>query len=124
MEICLSEATNSEWSEIQVRYQPNLLANNIIPHDVDNGLEIYRNYPQYQWNRSSAALVKTSALVRRGPLPAYTAISHLGRRREAGPAPQHPKRQAAIFLNAVRVMKWPHELIDLSSLVGTIMVRG
>lgn len=81
MEICLSDATNFEWPEIQLR---NLLAINIIPQDVDNGLEIYRDYPQYLWNRSSAALVKTSSLVRGGPPPAYTAISHLGRRREAG----------------------------------------
>ncbi|UKZ84823.1 uncharacterized protein TrAFT101_000711 [Trichoderma asperellum] len=184
MEICLSEATNFEWPEIQVR---NLLA---IPHGVDNGLEIYDNYPQYLWNRSSATLVKTSALVRGSPPPAYTAISHLGRRREAGrrhsipngwkyPVPSIDKfkvgelvrdlhelqggieieteyvwmdllclpqceeddeqdnngqdfqlklveisRQAAIFRNAVRVIKWPHESIDLSSLIGTIMVRG
>lgn len=81
MEICLSEATNFEWPEIQVR---NLLVNNIIPHGVDNGLEIYRDYPQYLWNHSTATLVKTSALVRGGPPPAFTAITHLGRRREAG----------------------------------------
>ncbi|KAL6893425.1 hypothetical protein GGI43DRAFT_413289 [Trichoderma evansii] len=80
MEICLSEATNFEWPEMQVR---NLLTN-MIPHGVDNGLEIYRDYPQYLWNRSSATLAKTSSLVRGGAPPAYTAISHLGRRREAG----------------------------------------
>lgn len=183
MEICLSEATNFEWPEIQGR---NLLAANIIPH-VDNGLEIYRNYPQYLWNRVSATLVKTSALVRGGPPPDYTAISHLGRRQETGQSHVIPKgwkypvpsvdkfkvgelardlqqlqgvfeteyvwvdllclpqceeddeqdsdgqdfqlkllelsRQAVIFHNAVGVVAWPHASLDLSSLMGKIMVR-
>ncbi|KAK1252574.1 hypothetical protein MKX08_003761 [Trichoderma sp. CBMAI-0020] len=183
MEICLSEATNFEWPEIQRR---NLLAANIIPF-VDNGLEIYRNYPQYLWNRMSATLVKTSALVRGGPPPDYTAISHLGRRQESGqshmiprgwkyPVPSVDKfevgelvrdlqqlqgvieteyiwmdllclpqceeddeqdtdgrdyqlklleisRQTAIFHNAEIVVNWPHESLDLSSLMGKIMVR-
>ncbi|KAM0465379.1 hypothetical protein ACHAPV_001426 [Trichoderma viride] len=184
MEICLSEATNFEWPEIQGR---NLLAANIVPH-VDNGLEIYRNYPQFLWNRTSGTLVKTSALVRGGPPPSYTAISHLGRRQEVGqshiipkgwkyPVPSVDKfkvgelvrdlqqqlqgiieteyiwmdllclpqceeddeqdtdgqdfqlklleisRQAVIFHNAESVTNWPHESLDLSSLMGTIMGR-
>lgn len=183
MEICLSEAANFEWPEIQRR---SLLTANIILF-VDNGLEIYRNYPQYLWNRVSATLVKTSALVRGGPPPDFTAISHLGRRRESGqvhsiprgwkyPVPSNDKfkvgelvrdfqglqgvieteyvwmdllclpqceeddrwdsdgqdfrlkllelsRQAVIFQNAVSVVKWPHESLDLSSLMGRIMVR-
>lgn len=183
MEICLSEATNFEWPEIQGR---NLLASNSIPH-VDNGLEIYRNYPQYLWNRMGETLEKTSALVRGGAPPNYTAISHLGRRQEGGqshcipkgwkyPVPSVDKfkvgelvrdlqqlqgvietdyvwidllclpqcgeddeqdsdgqdfqlkllelsRQTVIFHNAVSVVKWPHESLDLSSLMGKIMVR-
>ncbi|UKZ60597.1 uncharacterized protein TrAtP1_001870 [Trichoderma atroviride] len=183
MEICLSEATNFEWPEIQAR---NLLTANIIPY-VDNGLEIYRNYPQYLWNRMSATLVKTSALVRGGPPPDYTAISHLGRRQEVGQSHIIPKgwkypvssvdkfkvedlvrdlqqlqgiidteyiwmdllclpqceeddeqdtngqdfqlklleisRQTVIFHNAEMVVDWPHESLDLSSLMGKIMVR-
>lgn len=183
MEICLAEATNFEWPEIQGR---NLLAANIIPF-VDNGISIYRNYPQYLWNRMSAMLVKTSSLVRGGPPPDYTAISHVGRRQEAGqshaipngwkyPVPSVDKfkvgelardlqqlqgvieteyiwmdllclpqceeedeqdsdgqdfqlkllelsRQAAIFHTALSVVNWPHASLDLSSLMGKIMVR-
>jgi hypothetical protein len=183
MEICLSDAANFEWPEIQVR---NLLATDIIPH-VDNGLEIYRNYPQFLWNRTTATLVKTSAFVRGDPPPSYTAISHLGRRREVGqshnisggwkyPVPSVDKfkvrdlvrdlqqlqgvieteyvwmdllclpqceendeqnsdgqdfqlrlleisRQTVIFRNTVSLVKWPHESLDLSSLMGKIMVR-
>ncbi|KAL7919365.1 hypothetical protein ACQKWADRAFT_205806 [Trichoderma austrokoningii] len=81
MEICLSDAANFEWPEIQRR---NLLAANIMPY-VDNGPESFRNYPQYLWNRTRATLEKTSALVcGDGPPPDYMAISHLGRRQEIG----------------------------------------
>ncbi|KAL7894847.1 hypothetical protein HDV63DRAFT_382668 [Trichoderma sp. SZMC 28014] len=80
MEICLAEATNFEWPEINWR---NLLAANVVPF-VDNGISFFRNYPQYLWNRKSATLIKTSSLARGGPPPDYTAISHVGRRQESG----------------------------------------